>query len=93
MKINVTRADIVEAKQNNASMGTFIDKFGDPITIAAKKALKARRVMTHSFTVEADGIFYDLSQEAIDFQNQWCKGVVGQPFTFSITERKPTSIV
>lgn len=89
MKIRVTQGHIDRAViLAHGKFGTFGDKFNDPITLAIREELGANRCMTHPATAEVDGVFYMISQEAINFYNNWAQGVIGAPFSFTLTKRE-----
>jgi hypothetical protein len=85
MTIHVTQAHIDQSKRMLGKVGTFLDKFCDPITLAIREALKGNRCMTHPRTAEVDGVFYEMSEEAWKWTNDWCQGNIGQPFSFTLT--------
>lgn len=84
--VYVSEQDIKKSKQLVSKPGTFIDKFYDPISIACKRTLNANRVITHAFEIEADGIWYAISNEAREWYQEWARSGEGNPFSFTLTK-------
>ena len=86
MTIHVTQDNIDRSKVLlRNKVGSFLDKFADPITLAIGETLKAKRCMTHPYTAEVDGAVFNLSDEAIRWSKEWCQGIIGQPFSFTLS--------
>lgn len=84
MKVEVTQADIEEAKLHLNRPGTFNDKFWDPIAMALRRVMKASRVIVHPYTAEINGAFFSISKEAQDLGRDWGNGKPVTPITFTI---------
>lgn len=85
MTIYVTQEDIERSKQMlGNSIGFFLDKFYDPIAIAIRRSINVNRVIVHLHAFEVNGKFISLPPEAQDWCRNWCKGIVGLPFSFKI---------